>query len=183
MCISRADQGRTHDPGGVGDYGCRDRAQDGQSGTGAPGGLPRRGQRHSQRGPDRRGAGQSLHQRFAQPLGAGPAGSPSRSRTPYASTSATSRPQHGETDHYSVQDHLQVLEEHVGGAPFDFVVANGNLTDHLPPRWHSEPVRVDPDAPLGVRADATDRGGRRRRGESLPARPQQVSRHGADSLP
>ncbi len=70
----------------------------------------------------------------------------SRALRVYVSNVAT---QHGETDHYSVQNHLQVLEDHVGGAPFDFVVANDNLTDHLPPRWQSEPVRIDPAATLG----------------------------------
>lgn len=59
----------------------------------------------------------------------------------YISNVAT---QHGETDHFSAQDHLQVIEDHVGGAPFHFVVANDNLVDQLPQRWRSEPVRVDP---------------------------------------
>jgi uncharacterized cofD-like protein len=89
----------------------------------------------------------------------------SRALRLYISNVAT---QHGETDHYSVQNHLQVLEEHIGGAPFDFVVANDNLTDHLPPRWHSEPVRVDPDATLGsartqlIVADVVDEANRYR---------------------
>ncbi|MCZ6707975.1 MAG: YvcK family protein [Chloroflexi bacterium] len=65
----------------------------------------------------------------------------SRAMKAYVSNVAT---QHGETDHYSVQDHLQALEAHIGGAPFDFVLANDNLIDQLPPRWQSEPVRVDP---------------------------------------
>lgn len=64
----------------------------------------------------------------------------SRAMKIYVSNVAT---QHGETDHYSVQDHVDSLDMHIGGSPFDFVVANSNLTDHLPKRWQSEPVRLD----------------------------------------
>jgi uncharacterized cofD-like protein len=58
----------------------------------------------------------------------------------YVSNVAT---QHGETDHYSVQDHVQAIESHVGGAPFDFIVANTNIGERLPRRWNSEPVRIE----------------------------------------
>ena len=51
--------------------------------------------------------------------------------------------QHGETDHYSVQDHVRAIETHVGGAPFDFIVANTNTGERLPRRWNSEPVQID----------------------------------------
>ena len=66
--------------------------------------------------------------------------------------------QHGETDHYSVQDHVASIERHLGGAPFDFTVANSNLTDRLPERWQSEPVRVGDGAIGGqvVSADVVD---------------------------
>jgi uncharacterized cofD-like protein len=37
--------------------------------------------------------------------------------------------QHGETDGYSVADHIQVIERHVGGRLFDLVLAN----DKFPP--------------------------------------------------
>ena len=50
--------------------------------------------------------------------------------------------QHGETDHYSVQDHVSSIESHLGGAPFDFIVANNNVSKRLPERWNSEPVTV-----------------------------------------
>ena len=49
--------------------------------------------------------------------------------------------QAGETDQYSVQDHVASIEAHLGGSPFDFIVANNNLTERLPERWKSEPVR------------------------------------------
>ena len=65
----------------------------------------------------------------------------SRAMKIYVSNVAT---QHGETDHFSVQDHLRALEEHVGGSPFHFLIANSNLASHLPRRWRSEPVRVSP---------------------------------------
>ena len=50
--------------------------------------------------------------------------------------------QHGETDHYSVQDHVATIESHLGGAPFEFIVANSNVSTRLPERWQSEPVRA-----------------------------------------
>ena len=50
--------------------------------------------------------------------------------------------QPGETPHYSVQDHVHAIEQHVGGAICDFVIANNNLVDQLPEPWHSEPVRM-----------------------------------------
>ncbi len=59
----------------------------------------------------------------------------------YISNVAT---QHGETDHFSVQDHTRVIAEHIGGMPFDAVLANSNREGRLPVRWHSEPVRVEP---------------------------------------
>ena len=49
--------------------------------------------------------------------------------------------QAGETDQYSVQDHVASIEAHMGGSPFDFIVANNNLAERLPERWKSEPVR------------------------------------------
>jgi uncharacterized cofD-like protein len=39
--------------------------------------------------------------------------------------------QHGETDGFRVSDYLRVIEEHVGGNLFDFVICNSNL-NHSP---------------------------------------------------
>src|SRR5579864_5267593 len=39
--------------------------------------------------------------------------------------------QHGETDDFRVSDYLRVIEEHVGGNLFDFVICNSNL-NHSP---------------------------------------------------
>ena len=58
----------------------------------------------------------------------------------YVSNVAT---QHGETDHFSVQDHVRVIADHIGGLPFDAVIANSNSKARLPRGWKSEPVRVD----------------------------------------
>ena len=63
--------------------------------------------------------------------------------------------QHGETDHYSVQDHVASIESHLGGAPFDFVIANNNISERLPERWHSEPVLVG-DARIGGQVISSD---------------------------
>jgi uncharacterized cofD-like protein len=41
--------------------------------------------------------------------------------------------QRGETDGFSVADHLEALEQHVGGDVFDYVLVNSNLNFALPP--------------------------------------------------
>ena len=41
--------------------------------------------------------------------------------------------QRGETDGFSVADHLDALEQHVGGDVFDYVLVNSNLNFPLPP--------------------------------------------------
>ena len=74
----------------------------------------------------------------------------SHAMTMYVSNVAT---QHGETDHYSVQDHIKAIESHVGGAPFDFIVANSNTGERLPRRWNSEPVQIDRASDSGVGSD------------------------------
>jgi uncharacterized cofD-like protein len=63
----------------------------------------------------------------------------------YVSNVAT---QHGETDTFTVQDHIDALEQHVGRGTFHLVIANNNLSSDLPADWHSEPVRLtDGDSP------------------------------------
>lgn len=85
----------------------------------------------------------------------------------YVSNVAT---QAGETDNYSVADHVRTIAEHIGGVPFDCVVANNNASARLPRTWHSEPVRHDPgsagtpeldDVQL-IHADIVDTGNRYR---------------------
>jgi len=41
--------------------------------------------------------------------------------------------QRGETDGFSVADHLEALEQHVGGDVFDYILVNSNLNFALPP--------------------------------------------------
>ena len=81
----------------------------------------------------------------------------------YVSNVAT---QHGETDHYSVQDHVRTIAEHIGGTPFEFVLANSNAGARLPLRWHSEPVQMADGEELDVTAviesDIVDTGNRYR---------------------
>ncbi len=65
--------------------------------------------------------------------------------------------QPGETDGFSCQDHLQVLEDHVGAGLFDLVVVNERQEGTLPGKiqW----VREDPQRPMPYpvhRADVVD---------------------------
>jgi uncharacterized cofD-like protein len=41
--------------------------------------------------------------------------------------------QKGETDHFTVGDHLEALERHVGEGLFDYILVNSNLNYPLPP--------------------------------------------------
>jgi len=61
----------------------------------------------------------------------------------YVSNVAT---QHGETDSFTVADHVKALESHVGKGMFELVIANSNVSNDLPEEWHSEPVRVPSEA-------------------------------------
>jgi uncharacterized cofD-like protein len=48
--------------------------------------------------------------------------------------------QHGETDGFTVADHLEAVERHVGKGLINSVIANSNVADQLPEAWHSAPV-------------------------------------------
>ena len=50
--------------------------------------------------------------------------------------------QRGETDGFSVADHLEALEQHVGGDVFDYVLVNSNLNFALPPSAQSAGAKV-----------------------------------------
>jgi uncharacterized cofD-like protein len=58
----------------------------------------------------------------------------------YVSNVAT---QHGETDGFSVADHIGAIESHVGRGLVDYVFANSNVADALPEEWMSHAVVVD----------------------------------------
>jgi uncharacterized cofD-like protein len=51
--------------------------------------------------------------------------------------------QHGETDSFTVADHVRVLEHHLGHRVFHHVLANNNVSEALPDDWHSQPVVVN----------------------------------------
>jgi uncharacterized cofD-like protein len=68
--------------------------------------------------------------------------------------------QHGETDGFSVGDHLEALEKHAGPGIVHAVVANNNIAPELPEAWHSAPVRFrengHPALARGVRVVEAD---------------------------
>jgi uncharacterized cofD-like protein len=51
--------------------------------------------------------------------------------------------QHGETDDFTVSDHLEAVERHIGRGHIQAVIANSNLAPALPESWHSKPVAVN----------------------------------------
>lgn len=80
----------------------------------------------------------------------------------YISNVAT---QHGETDSFTVHDHIAALEQHVGRGIFHYVVANSNVSPALPAGWQSEPVRLTNDTqadPRIVEADVISEANRYR---------------------
>jgi uncharacterized cofD-like protein len=66
----------------------------------------------------------------------------SRGLKVYASNVATQR---GETDDYTVTDHVNALLRHLPANPFHFVLANDNLGANLPPQWRVSQVAFTGD--------------------------------------
>jgi uncharacterized cofD-like protein len=64
--------------------------------------------------------------------------------------------QHGETDGFSVADHVAAIEDHVGTGVISYVLANDNVTDVIPRAEQSRPVRVDAPINNGIRLVAAD---------------------------
>lgn len=58
--------------------------------------------------------------------------------------------QHGETDGFTVRDHLEAVERHVGDGLIQAVIANNNLASELPEAWQSAPVSVNGSASGGL---------------------------------
>ena len=54
--------------------------------------------------------------------------------------------QHGETDNFSVGDHIETLERHTGRGILNVVLANNNIAPELPEAWHSTAVPITNDA-------------------------------------
>jgi len=51
--------------------------------------------------------------------------------------------QHGETDGFSVTDHLEAIQRHIGRGMIDAVVANNNVAAALPEAWNSAAVAAN----------------------------------------
>jgi len=66
----------------------------------------------------------------------------SHARKVYVCNVAT---QPGETDDFSVQDHFDALEQHVGRGVFTHVIANNNWAVNFPPNVESKMVRLGSD--------------------------------------
>ena len=56
--------------------------------------------------------------------------------------------QHGETDAFSVADHLTAIHRHVGEELFDYILVNSNMTAPIPPSATATPVPVNGAAHL-----------------------------------
>ena len=64
--------------------------------------------------------------------------------------------QHGETDDFSVADHVAAIEDHVGKGVINYVLSNSNIVDVIPKAEQSKPVRVDTPINNGIRLVTTD---------------------------
>lgn len=64
----------------------------------------------------------------------------SRAVKVYVSNVAT---QHGETDEFTVADHVAAIERHVGRGLIHVVLANNNVASELPEAWHSRAVALN----------------------------------------
>lgn len=64
--------------------------------------------------------------------------------------------QHGETDGFTVADHVNAIETHVGKGFLNFVLANNNLAEPIPRAEHSRPVRLDGAVNNGIRLVLAD---------------------------
>jgi uncharacterized cofD-like protein len=66
----------------------------------------------------------------------------------------------GETEGYTLSEHVSALHAHDVGSLVDVVVANRNMSARPPVDWHAQPVRIDLDAgttrPRLVLADVVD---------------------------
>lgn len=71
----------------------------------------------------------------------------SRAFKVYVSNVAT---QHGETDAFTVGDHVRAIIDHAGPGLIDCVLANENISRDLPQSWHSQPVELNGGLPGGI---------------------------------
>jgi uncharacterized cofD-like protein len=64
--------------------------------------------------------------------------------------------QHGETDGFTVADHVRVIIEHAGEGLIDCVLANENVRHGLPEAWMSDAVEPAGELPPGVHMRRAD---------------------------
>ena len=64
--------------------------------------------------------------------------------------------QRGETDSFTVGDHFGVLQHHLGGHFFHYVLANNNTRGKLPEKARSQPVAIDKTHLNGARVISAD---------------------------
>jgi uncharacterized cofD-like protein len=65
--------------------------------------------------------------------------------------------QHGETDGFSVRDHIAAIEDHMGKGFIHYVLANDNVSmTPIPKAEQSRPVQVDDDINNGIRLVKAD---------------------------
>lgn len=65
--------------------------------------------------------------------------------------------QHGETDGFSVRDHIKAIEDHMGRGFIHYVLANDNVSPTpIPKAEQSQPVEVDDDINNGIRLVQAD---------------------------
>ncbi|MBM2826362.1 MAG: putative protein family [Dehalococcoidia bacterium] len=64
--------------------------------------------------------------------------------------------QAGETDFYSVNDHVEAIIRHVGPGLFQYVLANSNINARIPKEWAVEPVYHDGQLPPAVKLVMAD---------------------------
>ena len=65
--------------------------------------------------------------------------------------------QHGETDGFSVRDHISAIEAHMGKGCIQYVLANDNVSmTPIPKAEYSRPVEVDADINNGIRLVKAD---------------------------
>ena len=64
--------------------------------------------------------------------------------------------QPGETDGFSVRDHVRALEDHVGQGVFSLVLANDNTDVSLPAYTQSEPVALNEEEVIPYRLVTAD---------------------------
>jgi uncharacterized cofD-like protein len=77
----------------------------------------------------------------------------SRAFKVYVSNVAT---QHGETDRFTVGDHVRAIIDHAGQGLIDCVLANDNVRHDLPKEWMSDAVEPVEDLPAGMRLYRAD---------------------------